>query len=78
MAYTKANNSAIVFAFRQLGLPLGFLAGVFFLHENAAEALGIEQAVGFYVGLYDFNAVFGKNKRVSQMKVRQSHDQLLR
>ena len=35
MAYTKANNSAIVFAFRQLGLPLGFLAGVFFLHEKA-------------------------------------------
>ena len=35
MAYTKATNSAIVFAFRQLGLPVGFLAGVFFLHEKA-------------------------------------------
>ena len=35
IAYTKATNASMVFAFRQLGLPVGFLAGVFFLHEKA-------------------------------------------
>ena len=35
VAYTKATNASMVFAFRQLGLPVGFLAGVFFLHEKA-------------------------------------------
>ena len=35
LAYTKAANASLVFAFRQLGLPVGFLAGVLFLHEEA-------------------------------------------
>lgn len=35
IAYTKATHASMVFAFRQLGLPVGFLAGVFFLHEKA-------------------------------------------
>ena len=35
IAYTKSTNASMVFAFRQLGLPVGFLAGVFFLHEKA-------------------------------------------
>ena len=35
VAYTKATNASMVFAFRQLGLPVGFLAGVIFLHEKA-------------------------------------------
>ncbi|MBQ4480776.1 MAG: hypothetical protein II943_09070 [Victivallales bacterium] len=35
IAYTKATNASMVFAFRQLGLPVGFLAGVLFLHEKA-------------------------------------------
>ncbi len=34
LAYTKATNASLVFAFRQLGLPVGFLAGVLFLHEQ--------------------------------------------
>ena len=35
VAYTKSTNASMVFAFRQLGLPVGFLAGVIFLHEKA-------------------------------------------
>ena len=35
IAYTKATNASMVFAFRQLGLPVGFLFGVVFLHEKA-------------------------------------------
>ena len=35
VAYTKATNASMVFAFRQLGLPVGCLAGVIFLHEKA-------------------------------------------
>ncbi len=35
LAMPRVKNAAIVFAFRQLGLPIGFLAGVLLLHERA-------------------------------------------
>jgi len=34
VAYTKATNASLVFAFRQLGLPVGFLGGMLFFHEK--------------------------------------------
>ncbi|MBR6470376.1 MAG: hypothetical protein IKS83_01135 [Victivallales bacterium] len=48
IAYTKATNASMVFAFRQLGLPVGFLAGILFLHEKALprKILGLTCIVG--------------------------------
>ena len=47
-AYTKVTNASLVFAFRQLGLPVGFLAGIFLLHEKARKRkwFGLAAIVG--------------------------------
>ncbi len=50
LAYSKATNAALVFACRQLGLPISFLAGVFFLHEKATLAK-ITGLVAIAIGL---------------------------
>ena len=50
MAYTRATNASLVFAFRQLGLPVGFLFGVLFLREKA-RPLKIAGLAAIVIGL---------------------------
>jgi len=49
-AMKYCTSPALVFAFRQMGLPLGFLTGVIFLHEKATcrKIIGI---IGIVAGL---------------------------
>ena len=50
LAMPRVKNAALVFAFRQLGLPIGFIAGILLFHERSSwpKVVGL---VGLLIGL---------------------------